>query len=355
MSYFCHMLLKTDKPNVRSFDKEELRNYFKEKGEKAFRADQVYQWVWQKHAKSFDQMSNLPKDLRAFMEENFLITELKTSLCQTSADGTVKSVFSLTDGKTIEGVLIPTAKRMTACISSQAGCSLDCKFCATAQLKMMRNLHADEIYDQVVTIKKQAEDMYNKPLTNIVLMGMGEPLLNYKNVSAAIDRITSEEGLNMSTKRITLSTSGIAKMIHKLGDDEVKFKLALSLHAADNEKRSKIMSINNTNPLEDLAAALKHYYTKTGNPVTYEYIVFKDFNDSIEDAKNLAIFCKHIPSKVNIIEYNPIEGSDFKQTTDERLSAFVDVLENRGIVAKVRRSRGKDIDAACGQLAGKNK
>lgn len=348
------MLLKTAKPNVRSFDKEELREFFKERGEKAFRADQVYQWVWQKHAKSFEQMTNLPKDLRAFLEEHFLITELHTSDCQRSADGTVKSVFSLTDGKTIEGVLIPTPKRMTACISSQAGCSLDCTFCATARLKMMRNLHADEIYDQVVAIKKQAEEFYNKPLTNIVLMGMGEPLLNYKNVSAAIEHIHSPEGLNMAYKRITLSTSGIAKMIHKLGDDEVKFKLALSLHAADNEKRRKIMSINDTNPLEDLATALKHYYAKTGNPVTYEYIVFKDFNDTVQDARNLARFCKHIPSKVNIIEYNPIENGEFEQTTEERLNAFMQVLEKEGIVAKVRRSRGKDIDAACGQLAGKN-
>jgi len=349
------MLLKTDKPNVRSFDKEELRSYFKERNEKAFRADQVYQWVWQKHAKSFEQMTNLSKDLRGFLDENFMITELKTTDCQRSSDGTVKSVFSLTDGKNIEGVLIPTEKRMTACISSQAGCSLDCTFCATAQLKMMRNLNSDEIYDQVVAIKQQAEDLYNKPLTNIVLMGMGEPLLNYKNVSGAIERINSEEGLNMAYKRITLSTSGISKMIHKLGDDEVKFKLALSLHAADNEKRSKIMSINNKNPLEDLADALKHYYSKTGNAVTYEYIVFKDFNDSIQDAKNLAAFCKHVPCKINIIEYNPIDGSNFEQTTDERLSAFVGILESRGIVAKVRRSRGKDIDAACGQLAGKNK
>lgn len=351
---FAPMLLKTDKPNVRSFNKDELRTYFKERNEKAFRADQVYQWVWQKHTKSFDQMTNLSKDLRAFLDENFLITELKTLTCQRSSDGTVKSAFSLTDGKTIEGVLIPTEKRMTACISSQAGCSLDCKFCATARLKMMRNLNSDEIYDQVVAIKKQAEEFYDKPLTNIVLMGMGEPLLNYKNVSGAIERINSEEGLNMAYKRITLSTSGIAKMIHKLGDDEVKFKLALSLHAADNEKRSQIMSINNSNPLEDLADALKHYYAKTGNPVTYEYIVFKDFNDSVKDAVNLANFCKHVPSKVNIIEYNPIDDSgDFEQTTPERLSAFEGVLESRGIVAKVRRSRGKDIDAACGQLAGK--
>jgi 23S rRNA (adenine2503-C2)-methyltransferase len=287
------------------------------------------------------------------LENHFLITELKITDCRRSSDGTVKSVFKLTDGKTIEGVLIPTPKRMTACISSQAGCSLDCKFCATARLKMMRNLHTDEIYDQVVTIKKQAEEFYGKPLTNVVFMGMGEPLLNYKNVAAAIEHIHSPEGLNMAYKRITLSTSGIAKMIHKLGDDEVKFKLALSLHAADNEKRSQIMSINDTNPLEDLAAALKHYYAKTGNPVTYEYIVFKDFNDTVQDARNLARFCKHIPSKVNIIEYNPIEDGEFEQTTEERLNAFMQVLEREGIVAKVRRSRGKDIDAACGQLAGK--
>lgn len=347
------MLLKTEKPNIRSFDKKELKEYFTERGEKSFRAEQVYQWVWQKSAKSFGDMTNLSKPLRAFLEENFLITELQVHTLQKSADGTIKTAFSLHDGKLVESVLIPTDDRMTACISSQVGCSLDCKFCATARLKMMRNLNPDEIYDQVVEVGRQAKNNYRVPLSNIVYMGMGEPLLNYKNVMSSIERICSPEGLGMSYKRITVSTSGVSKMITRLGDEEVKFKLALSLHVANNEKRSRLMSINNTNPLEDLADSLKHYYNKTGNRVTYEYIVFKDFNDSMKDADELADFCRHIPCKVNIIEYNPIDGGEYEQTTPERLDKFIRHLENKNILVMVRKSRGKDIDAACGQLANK--
>ncbi|MBL0911358.1 MAG: 23S rRNA (adenine(2503)-C(2))-methyltransferase RlmN [Bacteroidia bacterium] len=347
------MLLRTDKPNIRSYALDDLRAFFEEKGEKAFRANQVFQWVWQKHAKSFGDMTNLGKDLRAFLQEHFLITELDVLSEQHSNDGTVKSAFSLSDGKVVEGVLIPADSRMTACISSQVGCSLDCKFCATAQLKMMRNLNPDEIYDQVVAISRQADQKFGQPLSNIVFMGMGEPLLNFKNVSTAIQHIMSEQGLGMSYKRITVSTSGVAKMIRRLGEDRVKYRLAISLHAADNEKRSQIMSINNTNPLEDLADALKFYYAETGSPVTYEYILFRDFNDSEEDARNLIRFSKHVPSKINIIEYNPVEGSPFRQTDPERLERFRRLLENAGITATVRRSRGKDIDAACGQLANK--
>lgn len=345
---------ETEKQNIRSLDKDEMKAYFVEKGEKAFRADQVYQWVWQKSAKSFDDMTNLSKDLRKFLEENFIIHQLETLSCQKSSDRTIKSAFQLHDGKVVEGVLIPTDSRMTACISSQVGCSLDCKFCATAQLKMMRNLAPDEIYDQVVEINKQAVTNYGQPLSNIVYMGMGEPLLNYKNVMHSIAMISDEQGLGMSPKRITLSTSGVAKMMKKLADDNVKFNLALSLHVANNEKRSKLMSINDSNPLELLAEALKYFYDKTGTRVTYEYIIFKDFNDSLQDARELAEFCKHVPCKVNIIEYNAIENGVFEQAPTHRVNAFVNLLESRNIIVNVRRSRGKDIDAACGQLANKH-
>jgi 23S rRNA (adenine2503-C2)-methyltransferase len=242
---------------------------------------------------------------------------------------------------------------MTACISSQVGCSLTCKFCATGRLERLRNLNADEIYDQIVLLRNQAEEKYKIPLTNIVYMGMGEPLLNYNNVMDSIFKITSPEGLNMSPQRITVSTAGVAKMIKKLGDDGVKFNLALSLHAANDVKRNQIMPINETNTLEVLADALKYFYSKTGTRVTYEYIVFKDFNDDLQDAKELAEFCKNIPCKLNIIEYNPIEDGEFQQTTPERLEAFVNYLESKNIIVNVRRSRGKDIDAACGQLANK--
>jgi 23S rRNA (adenine2503-C2)-methyltransferase len=342
------------KPNIRSFDKQELKDLFIEKGEKSFRADQVYQWLWQKHVVSFDAMTNVSKQMRQFLEENFTIHQLETITCQKSKDKTMKSAFSLHDGKIVEGVLIPTPKRMTACISSQVGCSLNCKFCATARLKLMRNLTPDEIFDQVVALNNQAKSNYNIPLSNIVYMGMGEPLLNYKNVMESIQLISSPDALGMAAKRITLSTSGVAKMIVKMADDKVKFNLALSLHVANNEKRSKLMDINDSNPLELLADSLKHFYAQTGTRVTYEYIIFKDFNDDIADAKELADFCKHVPCKVNIIEYNPIEDGYFEQAAKHKTDAFIQYLEQKNIIVNVRRSRGKDIDAACGQLANKH-
>ncbi len=348
------MAVVETKPNIRSFDKDELKTLFVEKGEKAFRADQVYQWLWQKHVVGFDAMTNISKPLRQFLEENFTIHQLQTLTSQKSKDKTIKSAFSLHDGKVVEGVLIPTPKRMTACISSQVGCSLDCKFCATAQLKMMRNLTPDEIYDQVVALNNQAKENYNIPLSNIVYMGMGEPLLNYKNVMESIRLISSPEALGMAPRRITLSTSGVAKMIAKMADDQVKFNLALSLHVANNEKRSKLMSINDSNPLEMLADALKYFHEKTGLRITYEYIIFKDFNDDLSDAKELADYCKHVPCKVNIIEYNPIENGYFEQAPKHKTETFIQYLESRNVIVNVRRSRGKDIDAACGQLANKH-
>ena len=263
--------------------------------------------------------------------------------------------MKLQDNKIVESVLIPTDTRMTVCISSQVGCSLTCKFCATGRLKRLRNLTAGEIYDQVALVKKLSEEKYGQPLTNIVYMGMGEPLLNYKEVINSVNHITSQNGLGMAAKRITVSTAGVAKMIQQLGDDEVKFNLALSLHAADDEKRNHIMPINETNTLDNLADAMNYYYNKTGNKVTFEYIAFKDFNDSLQDAKDLAKFCAKVPSKVNIIEYNPIDDGEFQQTTPERLNTFFRYLADKGVVVNVRRSRGKDIDAACGQLANKNK
>ncbi len=343
------------KKDIRALTLEELKTVFTENGDQAFRAKQVYEWLWKKSARTFDEMTNLSKATRGLLDTNFIINAVMVDDMQVSSDRTIKNAFKLHDGKIVEGVLIPSTTRMTACVSSQVGCSLTCKFCATGRLERLRNLNADEIYDQVVLIKNQAEDKYKTPLTNIVYMGMGEPLLNYKNVMDSIVKITSPEGLNMSPQRITVSTAGVAKMIKKLGDDGVKFNLALSLHAANDVKRNYIMPINESNSLEALAEALKYFYEKTGTRVTYEYIAFKDFNDGLEDAKELAEFCKNIPCKLNIIEYNPIDEGEFKQTTPERLNAFVAYLEGKNLIVNVRRSRGKDIDAACGQLANKNK
>ena len=340
-----------NKTDIRSLNLEELQERFSGMDEKSFRAKQVYEWLWQKSCISFGEMSNISKELRAKLEENFVINNVKIHNSQFSADKTIKNSFILHDTHLIEGVLIPTPGRMTACVSSQVGCSLTCKFCATGYMERKRNLNPDEIYDQVVLIDKQARENYGIPLSNIVYMGMGEPLLNYKNVMDSINRITAEDGLNMAAKRITVSTAGIAKMIKKLGDDQVKFNLALSLHAANDEKRNAIMPINEQNSLKALAEALKYYYAKTKNPVTYEYIIFDGVNDNIQDAIELARFCRHLPCKVNIIEYNPIAFASFINAGEDKVEAFADYLRGQGINTNLRRSRGKDIDAACGQLA----
>ncbi len=341
--------------DIRKLSLPELITSFEEMGEKSFRAKQVHEWLWQKSARSFDEMTNLSKELRERLKQQFLLNPVSVATSQVSKDRTIKSGFRLHDGFLIEGVLIPTDERMTACVSSQVGCSLTCKFCATGKLERIRNLDAAEIYDQVAIIKQQAEENYSIPLSNIVYMGMGEPLLNYNNVLQSIERITSPDGLGMAAKRITVSTAGIAKMIKKLGDDDVKFNLALSLHAANDEKRNKIMPINEHNSLAALKEALRYFYDKTGTRVTYEYIVFNGFNDELTDARELAEFCKAIPCKVNLIEYNPIEGGDFVNAKDDKIEAFREFLEKRNVIVNVRRSRGKDIDAACGQLANKNK
>ncbi len=359
--FFCQLRLslylcsvKKEKKDIRALSKEQLRDFFVNIGDKAFRGNQVYEWLWNKSAHNFDDMTNISKDTRALLEENFVINHVKVDNMQRSNDGTIKNAVKLHDGFTVESVLIPTFSRTTACVSSQVGCSLDCKFCATAKLKRMRNLNPDEIYDQVVAIDKESRLYNNMPLSNIVFMGMGEPLMNYKNVLKSIDKITSPEGLGMSPKRITVSTSGVPKMIKKLADDEVKFNLAVSLHSAIDEVRTSIMPFNATFPLEDLKEALVYWYEKTKKRVTYEYLIWKGINDRQEDIDALVVFCKLIPCKVNIIEYNPIDDGDFQQASSQVTDRYKDALENNQITVTVRRSRGKDIDAACGQLANKS-
>ena len=342
------------KKDIRKMSLEEIRSFFIQNGDKAFRAKQVYEWLWKKSSLDFDLMTNLSQSTRDLLKEHFVINALSLHKKQVSNDGTIKSSFRLFDGHLVEGVLIPADDRMTACISSQVGCSLTCKFCATGYMERKRNLDPAEIYDQVVAIRNQAEEHYQLPLTNIVYMGMGEPLLNYANVLKSVEHITSPDGLNMSPKRITVSTAGVAKMIKKLADDEVKFNLALSLHAANDIKRNEIMPINETNTLEALKEALHYFFKHTGNRVTYEYIVFNNFNYGIEDAEELYLFSKNIPCKINIIEYNPIAEAGYKNAEANKLEIFKNYLESKEVVVNVRRSRGKDIDAACGQLANKN-
>ena len=343
------------KKDIRLLSLEALQTYFAELGEPKFRAKQVYEWLWQKSSRSFAEMTNLSKKLREKLNESFVINAIQEDKVQYSNDGTIKTRYRLHDGHLVESVLIPVPgdNRYTVCVSCQVGCSLTCKFCATGQMKRVRNLDAGEIYDQVVMVNQQAEQNFGHPLTNIVYMGMGEPLLAYKNVMESIDRITSPDGLNMSPKRITVSTAGIAKMIKRLADEEVKFNLALSLHAADDKKRDEIMPINEQNNLEVLMESLDYFYQKTKNRISYEYITFQNYNDSIEDARKLAKLCKSFPVRVNIIEYNPIDGAPFLKSAEHRIDDFAAYLRKQGVMVTVRRSRGKDIDAACGQLANK--
>lgn len=341
--------------DIRKLSQQELIEFMLELGEKKFRAKQVYEWLWKKSATSFEEMTNLSKKLRAILQENFVIHPLHADMVQHSNDGTVKTRFKLHDDHLIESVLIPVPddNRFTACVSSQVGCSLTCTFCATGQMKLQRNLDAGEIYDQVVMVNQQSLEKFGHPLTNIVYMGMGEPLLTYKNVMASIDKLTSPEGLNMSPRRITVSTAGIAKMIKKLADDEVKFNLALSLHAADDEKRNEIMPINESNNLEKLVEALQYFYQKTKNRITFEYITFQNFNDNISDARKLVEICRRVPARVNIIEYNPIDGAPFLKSAAHKIDDFAVYLRKHRVAVTVRKSRGRDIDAACGQLANK--
>jgi 23S rRNA (adenine2503-C2)-methyltransferase len=347
-------MVELSKRDIRKLKLDELKEFFVNHGEKAFRAQQVYEWLWQKSAKDFDQMSNISLSTRDMLKTHFTINHVLVDTMQKSEDGTIKNAVKLHDGLIVESVLIPTEKRITACVSSQVGCSLDCKFCATARLKRMRNLNPDEIYDQVAAIKQQSEEFFGRPLTNIVFMGMGEPLLNYANVISAIEKITSPKGLNMAAKRLTVSTVGIAKMIIKMADDEVKFNLAVSLHSALNDVRSSIMPIKDTNSREDLGDALKYWYAKRKKKVTYEYVVWKGINDTEEHARALLKFCKLIPCKVNLIEYNPIDDGIFQQAPERALNMYMNLLEENGITTRIRKSRGKDIDAACGQLANKS-
>ena len=345
--------MQTEKKDIRSLTKEQLRDFFVANNDKSFRGNQVYEWLWSKGAHNFDDMTNLSKTTRNILDNNFVINHIKVDLMQRSEDGTVKNAVRLHDGLVVESVLIPTNTRTTACVSSQVGCSLDCNFCATARLKRMRNLEPAEIYDQVLAIDKESRLYYNHPLSNIVFMGMGEPLMNYNNVLKAIEMITSEEGLGMSPKRILVSTSGVPKMIKKLADDEVKFKLAVSLHSAIDEIRNRIMPFSVNFPLADLRESLEYWYRKTKSKISYEYVVWKGINDNKPSIDALVKFCKYVPCKVNLIEYNPIDDGEFQQASEESINAYIIALENAGIVVKVRRSRGKDIDAACGQLANK--
>ena len=341
------------KIDIRSLSEDDLCEFFVKKGFDSYRGKQVYEWIWKKSSYTFDNMTNISKDLRLMLDENFVINHIEVDKIQKSSDGTIKNAVKLFDDYTVESVLIPTDDRTTACVSSQVGCSLDCKFCATSKLKRMRNLNPDEIYDQVVTINNQSLQYFNRPLSNIVFMGMGEPLMNYNNLVKSIEKISSDKGLNISQKRIVVSTSGIPKMIKKLADENLKVNLALSLHSAIEETRNNIMPFSSKFSLNDIKESLNYWYSKTKRKITFEYIVWKGINDTKKDIDSLVSYCKSIPSKVNIIEYNSIGDEDFKSANDNIIEEYKRALEKNKITVTIRRSRGKDIDAACGQLANK--
>lgn len=338
--------------DIRELDEQEILEFVLKQDEKPFRARQIMEWIWKKSAGDFGQMSNLPAGFRNALRENFSISSLELKTGQASRDGTRKYGLAGTDGNLVESVLIPSRDRVTACISSQTGCRLNCSFCATARLKNCRDLTTGELYDQVSIMQEQTKKTYDRGLTNLVFMGMGEPLLNYDNVLRSIHYITSETGMGMSPRRITLSTAGLVDGINRLAKDRVKFDLAVSLHTANNEKRNQIMPVNRSNPVSALSKAILNFHRQTGLRITYEYLIMMDFNDGPEDAKELAEFCRITPCKVNLIEYNEVPGNPFRKTTPERLTAFKEFLESKNMIVNIRRSRGSDIDAACGQLAG---
>jgi 23S rRNA (adenine2503-C2)-methyltransferase len=345
--------LNTNIQNIRNLTLDDLEKFFADQGAERFRAKQVYDWLWKKTARSFDQMTNISLKTRDLLKQHFTLNAVEINTTQKSEDGTIKMSFRLFDGHIIEGVLIPSGNRMTACISSQVGCNLACKFCATGMIRYIRNLFFDEIFDQVAIIAETARHEYGSPLTHIVYMGMGEPMLNYHNVLKSVERISSEDGLGMSPQRITVSTVGIAAMIRQLGKDKVRFNLALSLHSAVNEKRNQIIPYNLRNTLEDLTEAVKEFHQQTNARITLEYVMLKGFNDTISDARALAEFCKNFPVKINLIQYNPVENVSYEDSGEERTEAFKAFLDKKNLVVNIRRSRGKDIDAACGQLANK--
>lgn len=346
-----------EKEDIRRYSPDELENIVTAFGESKFRAKQIHEWIWKKGTLSFDEMTNLSKNLRDNLKNSYAFHIMNVSHIQNSIDGTIKTGWKLFDGSVIESVIIPLQEenRYTLCVSSQVGCSLNCTFCATGKLKLKRNLTDYEIVEQFIEGNKRSNEVFGHNLTNIVYMGMGEPLLNYENVIKSINKITSPDGFGYSTRRITISTSGIIKGIERLIEDDIKVNLALSLHASDDEKRTRIMAINKSNPLEELIEVLTKYYDQSKMKMSYEYIMFKDFNDSLHDARNLVKLTRRFPVKVNIIEYNYVEGVEYTKSSEEKINTFAKYLVDNGVMATVRRSRGKDIDAACGQLANKVK
>ena len=346
--------MSNENDDIRSISFDKLNNFIQRNNFPSYRSNQIFNWINKSTLRSFDDMTNIPKSLVKLLKENFVINITNILSKQVSNDSTIKFAIKLHDNLVVESVLIPSGNRVTACVSSQVGCSLDCGFCATSKLLRMRNLHSYEIFDQIMILNSQSLKNYSLPISNIVFMGMGEPLLNYKNVIESIKLITSEDGIKISNKKITLSTSGISKMIIKMSDDNIKFNLAVSLHSAVEETRNMIMPFSKSFPLDKLMNSLDYWYKKTKRKVTFEYLIWKGINDDLDHIEALVKICKRIPSKVNLIEYNSIDSPSFKKADDFWVDNYLKILKKNKIPVSVRRSRGKDINAACGQLANKH-
>ena len=346
------MSVKVD--DIRSISLEKLNKFIEKNNFPIYRSNQIFNWINKSSVKSFDDMTNLPKSLIDLLKENFRLNFSQILSKQISIDSTMKFAIKLHDKLVVESVLIPSGDRVTACVSSQVGCSLDCEFCATSKLSRMRNLESYEIFDQIILLNEQSIENYSLPISNIVFMGMGEPLLNYNNVINSINLITGKEGIEISNKKITLSTSGISKMIHKMADDNVKFNLAISLHSAIESTRNEIMPFSKSFPLSQLIKSLEYWYEKTKRKVTFEYLIWKGINDNFEHIDALVKICKRVPSKVNLIEYNSIDDPRFSKADELWVNNYLNILKENKVSASIRRSRGKDIQAACGQLANKH-
>ena len=339
--------------DIRSLSISNLEKILLKENFEKYRASQIFDWLNKGNARSFEEMKNLPKELIHFLNSRFTINSAVIKLIKKSTDDTVKFLISLFDNNVIEAVLIPTEKRITACVSSQVGCSLDCDFCATAKIKRMRNLDFYEIFDQLMILNFESLKLFGRSISNIVFMGMGEPLLNYKNVLKSIEMICSKNGIGISKKKITVSTSGMSKIIKILADKNVKFNLAISLHSAIEKTRNEIMPFSKDFPLSDLVDSLNYWYQKTKSKITIEYLVWEAINDNINHINSLVNFCKRVPSKVNLIQFNDIGNLKFKNANNRWIQKYIEILEFNNISVTVRRSRGEDINAACGQLANK--
>ena len=336
--------------NIKDYNLDSLKEEFVNMGEKSFRAEQVFKWLYVDKVKEFDEMTNLSLELREKLKQNYTICNFKILKKQESSDGTKKYLFDILDGNAIETVLMSYHHGYSLCVSSQVGCKMGCKFCASTGIQFARNLTSGEIVEQILAVEQDN----NIRISNIVFMGIGEPLDNYDNVVNAIRIINNQKGINIGARHISISTSGLVPKIYQLAEENIQCTLSISLHATTNEQRSSMMQVNNRYPIEELLKACKDYINKTNRRISFEYALAKDNNDNLEDAKRLVHLLKGMICHVNLIPINKIENGEFTKSTNENIIKFRDYLNDHGIVATIRRELGSDIDAACGQLRRKN-